>query len=192
MTFLSAGRLEGWIENYKLSLNSGKNFQTKTGRLVYVLQKFCWFWNGVEILLNLAKDSLSNLEKDLGMKCIPILRVVEFWDYILHFAMTWRLKQATKGGEVKKELEACKLKVDKKLQQDFDYDSTSTIEHENLVGPSLVTSLHKALKAVGNPRKTLFSIWHTMFEFPEQLDDMLDMLASDMEIRHVGGEGLKG
>ena len=56
----------------------------------------------------------------------------------------------------------------------------------------MVTSLHKALKAVGNPRKTLFSIWHTIFELLEQLDDMLDMLASDMEIRHVGGEGLKG
>jgi len=93
---------------------------------------------------------------------------------------------------VKKELDACKLKVNSKLQEDFDYDKTTKKEHETCVGPVELSSLHNALKAVGNPRKTLFQIRKVIGDLLEQLDDMLGLMASDNENKLEGGEGLRG
>ena len=94
--------------------------------------------------------------------------------------------------EVKRELEQCKLNINQNLQRDFDVDAISENELENLVGPKLLTSIHKALLAVKNPRKCLFIIWHTMGDLLEQLDDMLGQLPSDLENKNEGGEGLQG
>lgn len=88
--------------------------------------------------------------------------------------------------EVKKELEACKLKVNHKLQEDYEYKSTTIQEHESILGPSHLTSLHKALKAINNPRTTLFSIRQTIAELLGQLDDMLGLMANDKGSRSEG------
>ena len=93
--------------------------------------------------------------------------------------------------EVKKELEACKIEVNKQLQKDFDFDKANPEMIEAVVGPSILTSLHKALESVGNPRKTLFAIRDTIGTLLEQLDEMLGRITSDMENKIEGGEGLK-
>lgn len=94
--------------------------------------------------------------------------------------------------EVKGELERCKENISKNLQMDFDFDKTTVKEHEEIVGPSSLTSLHKALARVGNPRKTLIEIHKTIGELIDQLDDMLGVMMSGDEDRIEGGEGLKG
>lgn len=53
-------------------------------------------------------------------------------------------------------------------------------------------SLHRALKEIGNPRKTLIAIHSTIGKLVEQLDDMLGELASGDEEVIEGGAGLKG
>ena len=92
--------------------------------------------------------------------------------------------------EVKKELEACKVEINEALQQDFYVASATRNMVENCVGPTKLTSLHKALKKVGNPRKTLFAIRDAIGELLEQLDEMLGGLTSDMENQNEDGEGL--
>lgn len=94
--------------------------------------------------------------------------------------------------EVKAELEACKHEVNRHLQKDFDIDSSSPEELEAAVGPAQLTSLRKALREVRNPRKTLFAIRDTIGELLDQLDEMLNVMASDVENTHEGGEGLMG
>lgn len=94
--------------------------------------------------------------------------------------------------EVKVELEACKHEVNKHLQQDFDIDKVPEKELEAAVGPAQLTSLRKALGEVKNPRKTLFAIRDTIGELLDQLDEMLNVMASDVENTHEGGEGLVG
>jgi len=94
--------------------------------------------------------------------------------------------------EVKKELEACKVEINKNLQKDFDVDKASSDMVETIVGPSSLKSLHKALKGVGNPRKTLFKIRDIIGDLLDQLDEMLGGMTSDMENKNEGGEGLWG
>jgi len=78
------------------------------------------------------------------------------------------------------------------MQRDIDYDTMTNEDRENLVGPERLTSLHRALKEVGNPRKTLLAIHSTIGQLVEQLDDMLGELASGDEEVIEGGAGLKG
>ena len=94
--------------------------------------------------------------------------------------------------EVKKELEACKIEVNRNLQRDFDVDEVNPETVEEVIGPSDMKSLHDALRLVRNPRKTLFAIRAAIGELLEQLDDMLGFITSDMENKFEGGEGLKG
>mmetsp|Transcript_22354 Transcript_22354/g.34107 ORF Transcript_22354/g.34107 Transcript_22354/m.34107 type:complete len:1540 (-) Transcript_22354:14-4633(-) len=94
--------------------------------------------------------------------------------------------------EVKVELEECKLNINEQFQQDFEVNEASQEKLTSLVGPDKLESLHKALHSVGNPRKSLFKIRDVIAELLDQLDDMLGGLASDMENKHEGGEGLKG
>ena len=61
-----------------------------------------------------------------------------------------------------------------------------------MVGPEQLISLHRALKEIGNPRKTLIAIHSTIGKLVEQLDDMLGELASGDEEVIEGGAGLKG
>ena len=61
-----------------------------------------------------------------------------------------------------------------------------------MVGPERLISLHRALKEIGNPRKTLIAIHSTIGKLVEQLDDMLGELASGDEEVIEGGAGLKG
>lgn len=96
------------------------------------------------------------------------------------------------NNEVKVELEACKHEVNKHLQKDFDIDKVPQDELEAAVGPAQLTSLRKALREVKNPRKTLFAIRDTIGELLDQLDEMLNVMASDVENTHEGGEGLMG
>lgn len=77
------------------------------------------------------------------------------------------------------------------MQKDIDYDKMTKAERESLVGPVELTSLHRALKEVGNPRKTLLAIHSTIGKLVEQLDDMLGELASGDEEVIEGGAGLK-
>ncbi len=93
--------------------------------------------------------------------------------------------------EVKKELDACKSEINKQLQQDIDVRKTKLEVLESIVGSRRLTSLHKALKLVGNPRKTLFAMRDAIGELLEQLEDMLGGLTSDMENKFEGGEGLQ-
>jgi inositol hexakisphosphate/diphosphoinositol-pentakisphosphate kinase len=93
---------------------------------------------------------------------------------------------------VKLELDACKEKVSKELQVDFDYQIASVNEREHVVGPRELTSVHQALKRVGNPRKTLFSIRDVIGELVQQLDAMLEVMPGNVEERYEGGEGLLG
>ena len=94
--------------------------------------------------------------------------------------------------EVKKELDKCKENVSKNLQMDFDFDQTTEKQHEDVVGPSSLKSLHTALEKLQNPRKTLYEIHKTIGELIGQLDDMLGVMMSGDEDRIEGGEGLKG
>ena len=95
--------------------------------------------------------------------------------------------------EVKMELDVCKKKVNKQLQVNFDYLSASAKEREDVVGPRELTSVHQALKRVGNPRKTLFSIRDVIGELLQQLDAMLEVMPGNVEEGgYEGGEGLLG
>ena len=94
--------------------------------------------------------------------------------------------------EVKEELEACKLEVNKNLQKDFNVADASDEMIEAAVGPKTLTSMTKALSEVNNPRKTLFEIRNTIGRLLGQLDDMLGLMSSDFENKNEGGEGLKG
>ena len=94
--------------------------------------------------------------------------------------------------EVKMELDACKEKVSRKLQVDFDYLRASIKEREDVVGPRELTSVHQALKRVGNPRKTLFDIRDVIGELLQQLDAMLEVMPGNVEEGYEGGEGLLG
>ena len=80
--------------------------------------------------------------------------------------------------EVKRELEICKKKINENLQRDVDFDKTSVEEHEQIVGPVELTSIHTALREVKNPRKALFAIRAVVGELLEQLDEMLGLLTS--------------
>jgi inositol hexakisphosphate/diphosphoinositol-pentakisphosphate kinase len=93
--------------------------------------------------------------------------------------------------EVAAELDECKEKINVQLQRDIDFSITTTDEHEQLVGPAELTSLHKALRKVGNPRKTLFKLRDTIGELTSQLEDMLGLLSSGDE-KLLEGEGLEG
>jgi inositol hexakisphosphate/diphosphoinositol-pentakisphosphate kinase len=94
--------------------------------------------------------------------------------------------------EVKRELDECKEKVNVNLQRDMEFDETSVSEHERIVGPAALTSLHQALREVGNPRKTLFKIYNTIGELLNQLEDMVGSVNSGDENVNEGGEGLAG
>lgn len=94
--------------------------------------------------------------------------------------------------EVKEELDACKEKINQNLQKDFDFDKTTVKEHEEIVGPRSLTSLHAALRKVCNPRKKLFEIHKTIGELILQLEEMLGVMTSGDENRIEGGEGLIG
>jgi len=94
--------------------------------------------------------------------------------------------------EVKKELEICKKKINENLQKDVDFDKTSVEEHEQIVGPAELTSLHTALQEVKNPRKALFEIRAMMGDLLEQLDEMLGLMTSCDESNHEGGDGKEG
>lgn len=93
--------------------------------------------------------------------------------------------------EVKMELDECKERVNINLQRDVDFNDSTVEEHEELVGPSDLISLHKALKSVGNPRRALAKIHQTIGSLLLQLEDMLGMMASEDENR-LDGEGLQG
>ena len=94
--------------------------------------------------------------------------------------------------DVKADLERCKEKINANMQRDIDYDEMTEEERESLVGPERLLSLHRALKEVGNPRKTLIAIHSTIGQLVDQLDDMLGELLSGDEEINEGGAGLKG
>lgn len=94
--------------------------------------------------------------------------------------------------EVKIEQDECKENINKNLQKDVDFKDTNTKKHEEIVGPECLASLHTAFEHLGNPRKTLFKIRSAMGELLEQLEEMLDSMASGDENIMEGGEGLKG
>jgi len=94
--------------------------------------------------------------------------------------------------EVKIEQDECKDNINRALQKDIDFDTTSKLEHEAIVGPECLASLHTAFKHLGNPRKTLFKIRTAMGELLDQLEEMLGTMASGDENILEGGEGLKG
>jgi len=98
----------------------------------------------------------------------------------------------TGNKEVKHELEEYKVRINENLQKDLDFSNTTTEEHEQIVGPTSLVSMHKALKEVGNPRKTLFKIREVIGELLEKLDEMLGLITSGDENKIEGGEGLKG
>eukprot|EP00985_Skeletonema_marinoi_P012906 scaffold6316_cov113-Skeletonema_marinoi.AAC.7 len=94
--------------------------------------------------------------------------------------------------DVKADLEKCKEEINANMQRDLDYDKMTKEERESLVGPERLLSLHRALKEVGNPRKTLIAIHSTIGQLVDQLDDMLGELLSGDEEVNEGGAGLKG
>ena len=95
--------------------------------------------------------------------------------------------------EVKNELDQCKRRVNKMMQlRDFSYDTATVEEHEQVVGPKELKSMHSALKHVNNPRKFLFKMHSTIGELLYQLDEMLGVMGSGDEDRMLEGEGLKG
>jgi inositol hexakisphosphate/diphosphoinositol-pentakisphosphate kinase len=94
--------------------------------------------------------------------------------------------------DVKADLDKCKEKINANMQRDIDYDKMTKEERESLVGPEILLSLHRALKEVGNPRKTLIAIHSTIGQLVDQLDDMLGELLSGEEEVNEGGAGLKG
>lgn len=94
--------------------------------------------------------------------------------------------------EVKEELEACKLEVNEQMQKSFNVANATEEQLEAAVGPKELVSMRNALIAVGNPQNKLFAIHNKIGELLVQLDDMLGIMASDVEVKHEGGEGLKG
>jgi len=90
------------------------------------------------------------------------------------------------------ELDDCKERITANLQRDIDVDNASKEDLEQLVGPEELTALHRAIRRVKNPRKTLFAIHETMGELIAQLDEMLGAMGSGDEKLIEGGEGLKG
>ena len=93
--------------------------------------------------------------------------------------------------EVKMELDECKEKININMQRDIPFGVTSEDEHEGLVGPASLKSLHEAYKKIQNPRKTLFDIRKTIGELIGQLEEMLGLMASGDE-NQLDGEGLAG
>ena len=75
--------------------------------------------------------------------------------------------------DVKLELDECKEKLSKNLQQDIDWRAMTEEDRFRLVGPPQVTSLRDALAKIGNPRKTLQMIYETMGTLIEELEVML-------------------
>jgi inositol hexakisphosphate/diphosphoinositol-pentakisphosphate kinase len=75
--------------------------------------------------------------------------------------------------DVKLELDECKEKLSKNLQQDIDWRAMTEEDRFRLVGPPQVTSLRDALAKIGNPRKTLKMIYETMGTLLEELEEML-------------------
>ena len=74
------------------------------------------------------------------------------------------------------------------MQKDVEYSEMTREEREQLVGPERLTSLHRALKEIGNPRRTLKAIHGTIGNLVEQLDEMLgELLSGDEEVIEVGG-----
>ncbi|EJK58180.1 hypothetical protein THAOC_21718, partial [Thalassiosira oceanica] len=94
--------------------------------------------------------------------------------------------------EVKKDLDRCKEQINVNMQKDVEYSEMTREEREQLVGPERLTSLHRALKEIGNPRRTLKAIHGTIGNLVEQLDEMLGELLSGDEEVIEGGAGLKG
>ena len=90
------------------------------------------------------------------------------------------------------ELDECKERITANLQRDIDVNKASKIDLEQIAGPEEFTALHKAIRLVGNPRKTLHSIHETMGELLVQLDEMLGDMGSGDEKLIEGGEGLSG
>lgn len=78
------------------------------------------------------------------------------------------------------------------MQKDISYDSMTKEARELMVGPECLTSLHRALKNVGNPRIALFTIHETIGRLVDHLDEMFGELASEDESVIEGGAGLKG
>ncbi|GMH48361.1 hypothetical protein TL16_g00275 [Triparma laevis f. inornata] len=96
--------------------------------------------------------------------------------------------------EVKVALEACKEKLHKQLQLDYDFDKAKVGECDVLEQMGVVSessSMYEALKNLRNPRTCLFSIHKTIGELLEQLDDMLGLQGSGAEEQNEEGEGLK-
>jgi len=91
--------------------------------------------------------------------------------------------------EVKQELNRCKERINEALQADFDVDSCPVEQREKCVGPRSLFSIHKALRSVGNPRKTLKLIHQTIGELIVQLEEMLGTFHSEEE-RNESGEGI--
>lgn len=90
--------------------------------------------------------------------------------------------------EVKKDLDRCKEQINVNMQKDVEYSEMTREEREQLVGPERLTSLHRALKEIGNPRRTLKAIHGTIGNLVEQLDEMLgELLSGDEEVIEVGG-----
>jgi inositol hexakisphosphate/diphosphoinositol-pentakisphosphate kinase len=94
--------------------------------------------------------------------------------------------------EVKLELDECKQLITSNLQRDINIETATEEELEQLVGPKQLASLRKAIRSVGNPRKTLFAIHQTMGELISQLEEMLGDMVSGDEALIEGGEGLRG
>jgi inositol hexakisphosphate/diphosphoinositol-pentakisphosphate kinase len=94
--------------------------------------------------------------------------------------------------EVKAELDECKERITNNLQRDVDICTATEDDLEQLVGPPDITSLRRAVRAVGNPRQTLVKIHETMGELISQLEDMLGAMGSGDEKRIDGGEVLSG
>jgi hypothetical protein len=93
--------------------------------------------------------------------------------------------------EVEPELDACKQKINVNMQKDKDFTDAPMEEVEEIVGPVSLSSLHSAMRHVGNPRKTLFLIRKVIGELIEQLEEMLGGITSGDEAVMEGGEGLK-
>ena len=90
--------------------------------------------------------------------------------------------------EVKNELEKCKYKINEALQGGFDVEKLTVEQREGLVGPRSLFSIHKALKAVGNPREKLQLMRDTIGELLHKLEDMLrGKTVCEMELE---GEGV--
>ena len=78
------------------------------------------------------------------------------------------------------------------MQKSFNVANATEEQLEAAVGPKELVSMRNALIAVGNPQNKLFAIHNKIGELLVQLDEMLGIMASDVEVKHEGGEGLKG